>query len=84
VLQKLARMSKETLGSGLGRASGQGRGTAHSSKGSRHDVELQLVERAGLGTAGGTAGEGVMVSYDVWRRSEEAPPVPPKDGKIGL
>lgn len=85
MLQKLARMSKETLGSGLGRASGQGRGTAHSSKGSRHDVvELQVVERPGLGTAGATAGEGVMVSYDVWRRSEEAPPVPPKDGKIGL
>ena len=88
MLQKLARLSKDTLGSGLGRTSGQGRGTGHSSKGSRRDV-MELIERTSMGAGssnggGGSAGEGITVSYDVWRRSEEAPPVPPKDGKVVL
>lgn len=88
MLQKLARMSKDTLGSGLGRTSGQGKGTGHSSKGSRTDV-IELIERPSVGAGSsnggrGSTGEGITVSYDVWRRSEEAPPVPPKDGKVGL
>jgi hypothetical protein len=34
---------------------------------------MELLERPG------SSGK-ITVSYDVWRRSEEAPPVPPKDG----
>lgn len=88
MLQKLARMSKDTLGSGLGTGNGQGKGTGYSRKGSKSDF-LELMERPGLeagssNEGGGSAGEGITVSYDVWRRSEEAPPQLPQDGKMGL
>lgn len=81
VLQKLARLSKQAEGRLSKQGFGGGKSRGHGSKGSKGDV-MELMEREQRPGSAGTAG--ITVSYDVWRRSEEAPPVPPKDIKVTM